>query len=178
MGIVARPGGAAYRLSISTDATEENPVSKQSEKQIAGLGDKIVTPRFVLAILLVVVGIAWIVYYYVAVRVDPTKVPAPKPGDPAFMADLENWNYAIGLGLAMLGLIISANKKTPLGRGNGVVVGMLGCFGIGLLWIVLYYVFSNDNAASVPVLNDLGNYNLVVGIAFMAVGFTFATKWE
>ena len=29
------------------------------------------TPRFVLALVLIVVGIAWIVYYYIAVRVDP-----------------------------------------------------------------------------------------------------------
>jgi len=26
--------------------------------------------------------------------------------------------------------------------------------------------------------DDLENYNLVVGIGFMAVGFTFATRWE
>ncbi len=153
-------------------------MSKQSEKQIADLSEKVVTPRFILAILLVVAGIAWIVYYYLAVRVDPTKIPAPKPGDPAFMADLEKWNYAIGLALVMLGMVISSHRNTPLGRGRGVVVGMLGCFGVGLLWIVLYYVFSNNNAQNIPVLNDLQNYNLLVGIAFMAVGFTFATKWE
>ena len=29
-----------------------------------------------------------------------------------------------------------------------------------------------------PLINDLGQYNLVVGIGFMAVGFTFATHWE
>jgi hypothetical protein len=28
------------------------------------------------------------------------------------------------------------------------------------------------------VMKDLGNYNLLVGVGFMAVGFTFATKWE
>ena len=54
---------------------------------------------------------------------------------------------------------------------------MLGCFLIGLLWICTFYVFSNDLSA-LPVLNDLGQWNLVVGIAFMAVGFTFATRWE
>ena len=54
---------------------------------------------------------------------------------------------------------------------------MLGCFLIGLLWICTYYVFSND-LSSIPVFNDLGQKNLVVGIAFMAVGFTFATRWE
>jgi hypothetical protein len=58
-----------------------------------------------------------------------------------------------------------------------VVVGMLGCFLIGLLWICTFYVFSNDITA-IPVFNDLGQFNLVVGIALMAVGFTFATHWE
>jgi hypothetical protein len=28
------------------------------------------------------------------------------------------------------------------------------------------------------VMSDLGQYNLVVGIGFMAVGFVYATHWE
>jgi hypothetical protein len=123
------------------------------------------------------IGIAWIVYYYVAVRVDPTVVPAPEAGGPGFMADLGGWNYVIGFGLLMLGLAVSAAPSTPLGRGRGVVVGMLACFLIGLIWICTFYVFSND-PSGIPVMNDLGQYNLLVGIAFMAVGFTFATRWE
>ncbi|WP_338036348.1 cell division protein CrgA [Nocardioides oleivorans] len=77
----------------------------------------------------------------------------------------------------MLGLMVSAHPSTPLGRGRGVVVGMLGCFLIGLIWICTFYVFSDD-LSRLWVLNDLGQWNLVVGIAFMAVGFSFATKWE
>lgn len=137
----------------------------------------LLTPRAVVALLLVVLGIAWIVYYYLAVRVDPSVLPAPDAGGPAFMADLGDWNYAIGFGLLMLGLAVSAHPSTPLGRGRGVVVGMLGCFILGLIWICTFYVISDDPSA-VPVMNDLGQYNLVVGIAFMAVGFTFATRWE
>ncbi len=76
----------------------------------------------------------------------------------------------------MLGLIVSAHPSTPLGRGRGVVVGMLACFLVGLLWICMFYVFSND--PDFPVFNDLGQYNLVVGIALMAIGFVFATRWE
>lgn len=135
------------------------------------------TPRFLIAIVLAVVGVAWIAYYYVAVRVDPAVIPAPEPGSPAFMADLGNWNYMIGFGLLLLGLAVSAHPSTPLGRGRGVVVGMLACFLIGLLWICTFYVFSND-ASAIPVMNDLEQYNLIVGIAFMGVGFTFATRWE
>ena len=133
--------------------------------------------RFVIALLLIAAGIAWIAYYYLAVRVDPAVIPAPEPGNPAFMADLERWNYLIGFGAIMVGLALSAHPTTPLGRGRGVVIGMLGCFLLGLLWICTFYVFSND-IDKLPVFDDLGQFNLVVGISFMAVGFTFATHWE
>ncbi len=63
-----------------------------------------------------------------------------------------------------------------LGRGRGVVVGMLGCFLIGLIWIVTFNDVSQSG--NVPVMQELEQYNLLVGIGFMAVGFTFATKWE
>lgn len=137
----------------------------------------ILSVRFVLALLLMAAGIAWIVYYYTVVRVDPSAATPGKPGGPAFMADLGLWNYTIGFGLLMVGLAISANPATPLGRNRGVVIGMLGCFLVGLLWIVTFYIFA-DSIDALPVMNDLENYNLVVGIAFMAVGFTFATRWE
>lgn len=132
--------------------------------------------RFAIALLLMVLGIAWIVYYYVAVRADPSALP-PVQGSPKAIADLGNWNYLIGFGALLVGLSIAAHPSTPLGRGRGVVVGMLGCFLVGLIWICVFYLFSND-LTNVPVFNDLGQKNLFVGIAFMAVGFTFATRWE
>ena len=154
-------------------------MSKPKAKQefIDPTKGKVISARFLIAILLFVVGVAWIAFYYIQVRVDPTVIPAPKAGSPKFMADLEDWNYLIGFGLIMLGLVVSAHPSTPLGRGRGVVVGMLACFLVGLLWICTFYVFSND-ISDIPVFNDLGQYNLVVGIALMAVGFTFATRWE
>lgn len=154
-------------------------MSKPKAKQdvIDPTGGSLLSARLVIAVVLVVVGIAWIAYYYLAVRVDPTVFPAPEAGSPKFMADLKDWNYLIGFGAIMLGLMVSAHPSTPMGRGRGVVVGMLACFLIGLLWICTFYVFSNDTS-NIPVFNDLGQYNLVVGIALMAVGFTFATRWE
>jgi hypothetical protein len=59
-----------------------------------------------------------------------------------------------------------------------VVVGMLTCFLVGLIWICTFYVISGNNLSKVPVFNDLDQFNLLVGIGFMAVGFAFATKWE
>ena len=134
------------------------------------------TVRFVIALLLMVAGIAWLVFYYTQARGNPLAFP-PVDGSPKAVADLGRWNYLIGFGLIMVGLIVAAHPSTPLGRGRGVVVGMLACFLIGLLWICTFYVFSDD-LSSLWVFNDLGQWNLVVGIAFMAVGFSFATKWE
>jgi Cell division protein CrgA len=154
-------------------------VSKQKARQdfLDPVRGPVFSVRFVVALVLIIAGIAWMAWYYMVVRVDPAVIPAPKPGNPAFMADLGDWNYLIGFGAILVGLAISAHPSTPLGRGRGVVIGMLACFLIGLLWICTFYVFSN-NITKLPVFNDLGQFNLVLGIAFMAVGFTFATHWE
>ena len=120
-----------------------------------------------LAALLVLAGVAWLGYYLVA---------AYDGGKPAWMADLGDWNFLIAFGAVFLGLMVAAHRGTPLGRGRGVVVGMLGCFLLGLVWIVVYYVTSQE--PNIPVIRELGNYNLLVGIGFMATGFVYATKWE
>lgn len=130
-------------------------------------GPRISVVRTGLAALLVLAGIAWLTYYLVAVYDD---------AKPVWMYDLADWNWLIGFGAIFLGLMVAAHKSTPLGRGRGVVVGMLGCFLFGLVWIVVYYVTSQD--ANLPVIRELANYNLLVGIGFMATGFVYATKWE
>jgi hypothetical protein len=134
---------------------------------------RIFTARFIVSLVLMVVGIAWIAYYYIAVRPGDDG----KAGSPAFMADWADWNYLIGFGLFFLGLFVAAHPSTPLGRGRGVVVGMLGCFLLGLAWMCVFYIFSDD-LSPIPVFNDLGQKNLIVGIAFMATGFAYATRWE
>jgi Cell division protein CrgA len=157
--------------------SRQRPKADKHPDLLAPTRGPLFTPRFVAAVVLVVLGIAWLAYYYVAVRVDPTAAPAAQSGGPGWMADLARWNYVIGFGLVLVGLIVAAHPSTPLGRGRGVVVGMLGCFLIGLLWICTFYVIS-DNLSRLPIFDDLGQYNLFVGIAFMAVGFTYATRWE
>ena len=123
--------------------------------------------RTALAALLTLGGLAYVVWYVFWVYDD---------GTPKGVFDLEDWNFLIGFGVMFVGLLMFAHPRTPLGRGRGVVVGMLGTFLIGLAWIVLYYVTSQD--ASIPLIRELANYNLLVGVGFMAVGFAFATKWE
>jgi Cell division protein CrgA len=153
------------------------PVAKLKAQQRFVDPDRgpVLTARFAVAVVLMLVGVAWIVYYYAAVRVDPG---LPATGSPQFMADMKRWNYGVGFGLFFLGLLISAHPSTPLGRGRGVVVGMLACFLLGLIWICTFYVLSGDQLPKVWVFNDLDQWNLVVGICFMAVGFSFATRWE
>jgi drug/metabolite transporter (DMT)-like permease len=129
--------------------------------------DGISVVRTVVAALLVAVGVAWMVVY-LNVAQDGEQL--------TWMGDLMRWNFLIGFVLIFLGLALAANPATPLGRGRGVVVGMLGCFLIGLVWIVVYYMTGNDLA--IPLMSSLGQYNLVVGIGFMAVGFVYATRWE
>lgn len=153
--------------------------AKQNQQTFDPDRGPIISVRFGLALLLVVLGIAYIAFYYVGVRApEPTaKVLDPKMTGPGFMQDLGGWNYLIGFALLFLGLIVSAHPSTPLGRGRGVVAGMLGCFLAGLAWICVFYAIAQDTS-KVPVFNDLDQKNLIVGIAFMAVGFTFATRWE
>lgn len=151
----------------------------------------VLSVRSILALVLFLGGIAWIAYYYIGVRPvagfgdDGKPLPDPDSFEPGtvtgwnVVGDLQEWNYLIGFGAIMLGLAIAAHRSTPLGRGRGVIVGMLGCFVVGLLWICAYYVLlTGEDPKDVPVMNDLGNSNLIVGIALMAVGFTYATKWE
>jgi hypothetical protein len=156
------------------------PAARKPTVLVSGYETSLV--RCAVAVLLVLAGIAWItVYTHVAMdAANYTKVAGIKKPDSAFpwMSDLHKWNYLIGFGLAFLGLIVAADKKTPLGRGQGVVVGMLGCFLVGLIWIVLFYFVGQDAGIHIPVMSDLGQLNLLVGVGFMAVGFTYATKWE
>jgi hypothetical protein len=138
--------------------------------------------RCALAVVLVLLGIAWIVVYthWAMDAAEWSKaLGTKKPHTPfPWMSDIKRWNYVIGFGLIFLGLIVSANPRTPLGRGQGVVVGMLGCFLIGLAWIITYYFVAQSATAHLPVMDKLDQSNLLVGVGFMAVGFTFATKWE
>lgn len=122
--------------------------------------------RTAVAGLLVVVGIAWMAVYLNV---------AQDGGSLGWMGNLDRWNFLIGFALIFLGLSVAAHPGTPLGRGQGVVVGMLACFLIGLVWICVYYIAGNQ---PIPVMQDLGQWNLIVGIGFMAVGFVFATHWE
>jgi hypothetical protein len=144
------------------------PDSRSAARRSPHAGREVTTSvvRTAVAAALMLLGIAWMVVY----------LNVADEGSLRWMAELMRWNFLIGFALIFLGLTLAANPLTPLGRGRGVVVGMLGCFLIGLIWIVLYYI--TGSSLTIPLLTDLGQYNLVVGIGFMAVGFVYATHWE
>jgi len=156
------------------------PAARKPTMTVSGYETSLV--RCALALLLVLGGIAWI-FFYTHFAMDAAywikDLGTKKPDTPAqWMSDLKRYNYLIGFGLIFVGLIVSAHPKTPLGRGRGVVIGMLGCFLLGLAWIITHYFVSQSASAHVPVMDRLDQSNLLVGVGFMAVGFTFATKWE
>ena len=54
---------------------------------------------------------------------------------------------------------------------------MLVLFGIGILWLVLFYLSQGD-MFGIPVAKGLSNWNLPIGFGFIVVGFGLATQWR
>jgi uncharacterized membrane protein YadS len=50
-----------------------------------------------------------------------------------------------------------------------ITVGLLG-----VAWLITYYVAG----PSVPFMNDLGNWNILIGMGGMAAAFGIATLWR
>ena len=158
----------------------------KAKDPLAPIRGPLFSVRFLIAILLIAAGIAWVVMWTLYVRdlydfEHPLTETPSKPDAWLPVEKLKDWNWAVGFGLMFIGLALSAHPSTPLGRGKGVVVGMLACFLIGLIWICTFYVFADrigNDPNEIWLLGSLGQLNLMVGIGFMAVGFTFATRWE
>jgi hypothetical protein len=65
------------------------------------------------------------------------------------------------------------------GKGSGasgrwVAPTMVTLLLVGLVWIVVYYI-ARDN---VPLMSDLGGWNLVIGMGLITAGFITATQWK
>lgn len=50
---------------------------------------------------------------------------------------------------------------------------MLACFLLGLLWIVVYYL-----VPTLPIMSDLGSWNMLIGFGLIMVGFGLSTRWR
>ena len=55
-----------------------------------------------------------------------------------------------------------------------LVPTMVASLLIGLTWIAVFYVTSGD----LPVMSALGNWNLLVGFAFIIGGVVLSTRWR
>ena len=54
---------------------------------------------------------------------------------------------------------------------------MLALFGIGVLWLVVFYL-TEARMGGLPGASEIGNWNLVVGFAFIIAGFGLSTQWR
>ena len=54
---------------------------------------------------------------------------------------------------------------------------MLVLFGIGVLWLVVFYISQGD-MFGLPLAEDWGNVNLPVGFGFIIAGFALSTQWR
>jgi Cell division protein CrgA len=50
---------------------------------------------------------------------------------------------------------------------------MLGCFLVGIVWLVLFYV----TGGNLPI-KSISNWNLLVGFGFIISGFVVSTQWR
>ena len=57
-------------------------------------------------------------------------------------------------------------------RRTWVGPAMAVCFGLGIAWLVCYYI------ANLSFMSHLGAWNLAIGFGLLLVGFFFATRWE
>ncbi len=51
---------------------------------------------------------------------------------------------------------------------------MLALFGIGVLWLVVFYITQGD----MPFVSGLDNWNLLVGFGFIIAGLGLSTQWR
>ena len=54
---------------------------------------------------------------------------------------------------------------------------MLALFGIGVLWLVVFYI-TQGGMGGLPYASDWDNWNLLVGFGFIIAGFGLSTQWR
>ncbi|CAA9328884.1 MAG: hypothetical protein AVDCRST_MAG16-1190 [uncultured Frankineae bacterium] len=68
-----------------------------------------------------------------------------------------------------------AKKKGPSPRWLAPL--MLVLFGIGILWLVVFYI-TETRMGGLPWVSEIGNGNLLVGFGFIIAGFGLSTQWR
>lgn len=66
-----------------------------------------------------------------------------------------------------------AEKSVAMASPRWLAPTMVALFVVGLLWIVAYYL-----TPDLPVLRELGNWNMLVGFGLIMAGFALSTRWR
>ncbi|MDX6297882.1 MAG: hypothetical protein QOI51_1739 [Nocardioidaceae bacterium] len=66
-----------------------------------------------------------------------------------------------------------SKKAARIAARRWVAPTMVFCWLFGLAWIVVYYIDPN-----LTYMSQLGNWNLAIGMVFIAAGFVLSTRWE
>lgn len=74
---------------------------------------------------------------------------------------------------------LSGKDKSDLPNPAWFKPVMASFFGLGLAWILTYYISLAQYplGAAVPAL-DLGAWNITIGMGLVIVGFIMATRWK
>lgn len=134
--------------------------------------------RHPLALLLLVVAVAWAVGAFFTV----SDRSFPRVGEVPGLFDLGGWNFAIAAVIAFAASSVASRTRpapepgAPTGSRYAAPL-MIASALAGLLWIVVFYVISGTDIV-IPVYSDLGDWNIVIGMGFIVAAFGFAMKWE
>ncbi|MBR8742267.1 cell division protein CrgA [Nocardiopsis sp. MG754419] len=66
------------------------------------------------------------------------------------------------------------SKEQPKVSPRWLVPTMLGFFILGILWIGVYYIAGSY----VPYMQDLNNWNLLIGFSGIIVAVILSTRWH
>ena len=69
--------------------------------------------------------------------------------------------------------VVAEKNPLELESPSWLAPTMIAAFLIGLFWIVIFYI----SQTRYPIPN-IGAWNMVVGFAFIGVGFSLATRWR
>ncbi len=70
------------------------------------------------------------------------------------------------------------NKRASLtDRRAWVVPTFITCGLLGILWLVVWYITTATGVA-VPLMSDLGNWNMAIGMGLIAAAFGLSTLWK
>lgn len=68
----------------------------------------------------------------------------------------------------------SGGDKPTASSGRWVAPTMVTLLLLGLIWIVVYYIAGDE----IPLVQDLGGINIVIGMVLITGGFITATQWK